>query len=216
PELVITDTAGYKNLDYSKLTAVLAGGIQELDLNLSALSGTITPLEGSETESFVNAFFANLFTKITVWLADAGNGVANIFTENIESKKSSTENFCIKNESGETCITREQLEALLVGAGITPTPTPEPEPEPTLESTPEPIPAPEVDPEPAPEESLGSSPTAEPGDVVPDETPAPTPTPELIPEPEATTPEPEVASGPDPEPTPEEPVSVEPVEATLQ
>ncbi len=31
PELVITDTAGYKNLDYSKLTAVLAGATQELD-----------------------------------------------------------------------------------------------------------------------------------------------------------------------------------------
>ncbi|MDO8561751.1 MAG: tail fiber domain-containing protein [bacterium] len=35
PELVITDTAGYKNLDYGKLTAVLAGAVQELDARTS-------------------------------------------------------------------------------------------------------------------------------------------------------------------------------------
>ncbi len=50
PELVITDTAGYKNLDYSKLTAVLASAIQEqqgeieevslkTDSNVTSLSG---------------------------------------------------------------------------------------------------------------------------------------------------------------------------------
>ncbi|MCR4328933.1 MAG: tail fiber domain-containing protein, partial [Candidatus Roizmanbacteria bacterium] len=40
PELVITDTAGYKNLDYGKLTAVLAGGIQEQQTMIQRLATT--------------------------------------------------------------------------------------------------------------------------------------------------------------------------------
>jgi cytoskeletal protein CcmA (bactofilin family) len=42
PELVITDTAGYKNLDYSKLTAVLAGAVQELNSKISSFSESFT------------------------------------------------------------------------------------------------------------------------------------------------------------------------------
>jgi hypothetical protein len=42
PELVITDTAGYKNLDYGKLTAVLAGATQELDSRTRFISNAAT------------------------------------------------------------------------------------------------------------------------------------------------------------------------------
>ena len=42
PELVITDTAGYKNLDYSKLTAVLAGAVQTLDARTSFIANAAT------------------------------------------------------------------------------------------------------------------------------------------------------------------------------
>jgi hypothetical protein len=215
PELVITDTAGYKNLDYSKLTAVLAGSIQELDLNLSALSGTITPLEGSETESFVNAFFANLFTKITVWLADAGNGIGEVFATEIKTKS-----LCVSDENGEqTCISKAQLDALLINATITPqqtetSPTPDPEETtPPLEPTGSENPASNetstpsipletesdsgsavsnVTPEPIPEET---TPTEE--EPAPETTPESGPTLETGP-----TPEPEVT----PEPIPEEPL----------
>jgi hypothetical protein len=202
---IIDPEKGYLGVSYVSLVPLVAQAVRELNLNLEGITGTIIPLAGSENESFVNAFFTNLFTKITVWLADAGNGVANIFTENIESKKSSTENFCIKNESGETCITREQLEALLVGAGIAPTPTPSPSPKPEPEPTAKP--EPEAAPEPTPEEPT------------PAEEPAPIPTPEpevLTPEPEpAPEPEPEVAPEPTPEP-PAEPSSAPSSEVTSE
>ena len=42
PELVITDTAGYKNLDYSKLTAVLAGAVKELDARTMFVANAAT------------------------------------------------------------------------------------------------------------------------------------------------------------------------------
>ena len=42
PELVITDTAGYKNLDYGKLTAVLAGAVQTLDARTSFIANAAT------------------------------------------------------------------------------------------------------------------------------------------------------------------------------
>ncbi|MBI4086586.1 tail fiber domain-containing protein, partial [Candidatus Kaiserbacteria bacterium] len=44
PELVITDTAGYKNLDYSKLTAVLAKAVQELYAQVTALATQVNDL----------------------------------------------------------------------------------------------------------------------------------------------------------------------------
>ncbi|MEK7121728.1 MAG: tail fiber domain-containing protein, partial [Patescibacteria group bacterium] len=44
PELVITDTAGYKNLDYGKLTAVLTSGIQNMNQVIDLVSApTTTP-----------------------------------------------------------------------------------------------------------------------------------------------------------------------------
>ncbi len=42
PELVITDTAGYKNLDYSKLTAVLAVAVKELDARTKFIQNAAT------------------------------------------------------------------------------------------------------------------------------------------------------------------------------
>ncbi|MBI4086746.1 tail fiber domain-containing protein, partial [Candidatus Kaiserbacteria bacterium] len=44
PELVITDTAGYKNLDYSKLTAVLAKAVQELYAQVEDLAAQLAAI----------------------------------------------------------------------------------------------------------------------------------------------------------------------------
>jgi hypothetical protein len=101
-------------VDYSKLTPLLVKSIQDLNLNLDTITGTVTPAVGSPAESFFTAFFKNLFTKITTWLADAGNGVAKIFTGEIETKT-----LCVSDNSGaKTCITKTQLDSLLSGAGV--------------------------------------------------------------------------------------------------
>ncbi|OGI85743.1 hypothetical protein A3A05_03275 [Candidatus Nomurabacteria bacterium RIFCSPLOWO2_01_FULL_41_12] len=174
-----------ENVNYTYFISPLIRGVQELNLNLEGIAGITTPLLGSVSESFVTSFFTNLFSKITTWLADAGNGIVKIFAGDIESNKSSTENLCVKNTTGETCITRDQLDALLAGAGASGSAdAPEPVPEPQLEADqptaeiPEPEPAPEPTPEPAPDST--SSPQAEPTS---ESTPsAETPEPESLPE----------------------------------
>ncbi len=137
--------------------------------------------------------------------------ITNIITEKIRAKEAVIENkLCI----GETCVTEEQLKALLEGNGmpiITPNPTPTPEitptptptteptvtptpvvsPTPTLEPTVTPIPEPTVEPSPSPEPTpeISASPTSE---------PTPIPTPEIT-----VTPTPEPTPNPTPTPTTE-------------
>ena len=114
-----------------------------MNLNLEGIANLSTPIPGSTNESFVTAFFNNIYSKVGVWLADAGNGIAKIFATDIESNKSITENLCVKNTNGETCITRDQLDTLLSntsssgsssssgGDSTPPPPAPEPTPSPT-------------------------------------------------------------------------------------
>ena len=104
PELVITDTAGYKNLDYSKLTAVLATAVQELDINLNTIAST-TATTTPKSESFATSFFANIFSRIGAWLADATNGLTNVVANVFNAK----EKICVDGE----CLTKDDIRALL-------------------------------------------------------------------------------------------------------
>lgn len=172
--------------------AILAGtvkAIQEMNLTLE----DVRELEG---EVDGESFFSRLLAKLTSWLADAGNGIKNIFVEKVETKE-----ICVSDESGEkTCITKAQLDALILNADIQPVVQEEPEPE--LEPTPSPTPSPS----PSPSQEGGEEPTPEPEEA---------PEPEVTPlqeeplvnsEPETTTePAPEnpaTASEPAPEPAP--------------
>jgi|GEM_PF-6368433 len=131
--------------------------IQHINLNLNAITGTITPLEGSESESFSASFFENLFEKVGAWLASATNGIAKIFSDEVETK-----NLCVADDTGEkTCITKAELDALLEatavnaqggnGGGNGGNSKPEPEPMPNEEPAPLPENQPEVTEEPDPE-----------------------------------------------------------------
>ena len=84
----------------------------EVDLKLGAITGQIVPTPGSAPESFANAFFGNVFTKMITWFADTGNGIGDFV-----AKKIHTNELCIKDDTGETCITRGQLNNLIAGAG---------------------------------------------------------------------------------------------------
>ena len=145
----VTEIDGLLYLNTSNMIPYAIAGIQELNLNLEGIAGTITPLANSASESFVTAFFKNIFAKITIWLADAGNGIAKVFTGEIDTKS-----LCVSDDTGaKTCVNKMQLDALLAGAGgsgnivnntggFTPTPAPTPAPTPTPIPTPNPSPTP--------------------------------------------------------------------------
>ncbi|TSC74518.1 MAG: polymorphic outer membrane protein, partial [Parcubacteria group bacterium Gr01-1014_44] len=164
------------------------GSLAEIEAELEGISGTVTPLTGSASESFVTAFFNNLYTKMKTWFADATNGIGDFFANRVRTKE-----FCLSNPEGETCITRSQLDALLVGAGGgVSTPMSTPTPEPSLTSTPLPseTPSPSESPTPTPAESSDPAPSGEPTPLpsdtptpTPSETPTPTPVPSETPTP---------------------------------
>ena len=105
-------------VDYGRLTPLLAKAIQDLNLKLEDLAtapvGTSTPLESqgpltgqaasTTPTTFASQFFQNLFTRITAWLADAANGIANIISDTLTAR----EKLCV----GDTCVTPEQFRAV--------------------------------------------------------------------------------------------------------
>ncbi len=114
----------------------------------------------------------------------------NLKIDGYEARIAALENpktLCLFDDTGaKTCITKTQLDALLLGAGVnassnTPAPEPEPTPEPAPEPTPEsstPDAGAESAEETPPSEDVGAEPAPE---VVPETTPEPTP--EVTPEP---------------------------------
>jgi hypothetical protein len=141
-------------IDYSKLTPLLVKAVQDLDLNLEGVAGTVTPLPGSLAESFTTSFFNNLFAKITTWLADAGNGVVDVFGGSFHAK----DKLCIN----ETCVTEAQLQVLLQNSGTSIQTTPAPEPTPEVVPIREPTPEVTPDSTPAPDPISTPEPTSEP------------------------------------------------------
>jgi hypothetical protein len=139
-DLVITDTAGYKHLDYSKLTAVLATGVQELDVKVTSIDERVKTLEtlaftiGTTTQAIstttatttpqglVDGFWQNIFARVTTWLADAANGLSSIVANVLNAK----EKICVDGE----CLTKDDVKNLLTlvhsqnGASNASTPTP--------------------------------------------------------------------------------------------
>jgi 6-phosphogluconolactonase (cycloisomerase 2 family) len=99
-------------VDYSKLTPLLVKGEQDLNAKLDSLAGLVAPVVGSPAESFAPAFFKNIFVKVGTWLADARNNITDIFAGTFHAK----DKLCINN----TCVTEDQLKALLKSSGIIP------------------------------------------------------------------------------------------------
>ncbi|MDO8576433.1 MAG: DUF5011 domain-containing protein, partial [bacterium] len=58
----------------------------------------------------VKSFLTNLFARVTEWLADAGNGIADFFAGRVHTKE-----LCVGENGNETCITKTQLDNLLAG-----------------------------------------------------------------------------------------------------
>ena len=92
----------------SNMIPYAIAGVKELDLNLEAIAGISVPVLGSASETFMNSFFNNIYSKVGVWLADAGNGVAKIFTNEVH-----TNVLCV----GEVCVTPEQFLSMTQNSG---------------------------------------------------------------------------------------------------
>jgi hypothetical protein len=128
PKLVATDDQGMKSLNTTGIIPILTKGIQELDLKITDLTD-LNDLTKSNT----------LRDNMVAWFGNVGNGISKLFvgeinTDNIKTKTSTTESLCVKNDRGETCITRDQLDALLSnfnGNMNPPAPAPNPDPAPT-------------------------------------------------------------------------------------
>jgi hypothetical protein len=178
PRLVQLDQAGLPDaLRLDAFLPVMVKSIQELNLNLESIAST-TALTTPKSESFAESFFSNLFSRMTTWLADAGNGIAQVFAKEVYTDK-----LCVKKSDGDNvCVTGDELAQLLAAGGSPPAPDPSlPTPTPTPPA-PNPVP-------PTPE------PEPEPGEVPPTDSepiegePTPEPELELVPEPEPSHPD---------------------------
>ncbi|MFA5095041.1 MAG: tail fiber domain-containing protein, partial [Candidatus Paceibacterota bacterium] len=142
PELIITDTAGYKNLDYAKLTAVLASAIQELDLKISDFSkGQIVSSPNTFGE-YASAFFGDVIQKVEGGIAYMKALVVDTLKIGSPQKRTGVtlydeitgEPYCLSIADG---IAKTTVgECIVVEPQSTPTTPTEPiEPEAPIEST---------------------------------------------------------------------------------
>jgi Chaperone of endosialidase len=115
--LVATDASGTPfTVKYENLTAILAGAIQKLFSQLSTLAATVA----SFAESFTTRDLT--FTRATGDEIDANTGKFKA--------------LCVTDPTGETCISRAQLDALLQQTGQSPAAAPT---SPAPQSSPTPV-----------------------------------------------------------------------------
>ncbi len=106
PDLVQTDPYGMKSVNYAGFTPYLVSAVQELNLDLQALSSA-SASSTPQTQAFVSGFF----NRMTSWLASAGNGIVDLFATHLHAETVYAKELCL----GETCINESQLKALLNG-----------------------------------------------------------------------------------------------------
>jgi hypothetical protein len=147
PQLVATDSNGYKSVYYSQITPVLVEAIREMNVKVENLK-VLAP--SPETTTFLTA--------LSNWLGDITNGIQKIFAHEVQ-----TDRLCV----GQTCVDEQQLQQLLQNQNIQSTPpsdpipptvsdpgagdqTPTPAPDPGTGDTGMTDPAPQSDPTPLP------------------------------------------------------------------
>jgi hypothetical protein len=105
PDLVDTDSNGYKSVYYAQMTPILTEAIRELNMK-------VTPMMDLTTSN--NSFVAQL----VVWLGSATNGITDLFAKTMHADSVKTNQLCV----GTTCVDEAQLQQLLLNQSHTPTP----------------------------------------------------------------------------------------------
>lgn len=158
PELVDTNSDGYKSVYYAQMTPILVEAVKELDIKLS------------DIQKVAGATDQTLVANVRNWLASATNGIAVIVSDTLRARNQ----ICIDD----VCMTKDQLRTIIQNSGSAPVsgpavppsdpvpPATDPETPPADPATPpsDPVtpvtdPAPEPDPAPAPEPAPSSEPT---------------------------------------------------------
>ncbi len=106
------------SVQYEELISPMILAIEELGLDFESIASTTFSTNSGqvvhstpESRLFVTNFFSNLFARTTIWFADAENGIGDFFANRVR-----TQELCLSDTSGETCITRAKLDELLAGA----------------------------------------------------------------------------------------------------
>ena len=100
-------------VNYYGLIPPIISAIKELNLNINTIAST-TASSTPESSLFATSFFNNIYAHLVVWFADASNGITDFFANRVH-----TQELCLTDGSGgETCVTKEGLDALLSGAGV--------------------------------------------------------------------------------------------------
>ena len=105
PQLVTADSRGYLQVNYANLAPALVEADRELDLKLTNIQNFATATDTTFLQGLVN------------WLGSATNGITNIFTQKI-----TTQQVCVADANGQTCLNRTQLDQLLSGNSNVQTP----------------------------------------------------------------------------------------------
>ena len=118
PRLVVRNSeGGIESVRYEEMSVVLTKAMQELDARLLVIEGSSTPATLSDDTTSDN-FLQNLFGKFTEWFASAANGIGDFVANRVRTKE-----LCIFDDSGETCITKMELDSLLAGTGVSGAPS---------------------------------------------------------------------------------------------
>lgn len=148
PELVVTDSDGYKQVNYARLQLLSIQAIKELDIKIEAI------------ESFASSINTTFIDSMRNWLASATNSITLIVSDTLKARNQ----LCIDD----VCITKDQLAEMMINQGMI---TPEIVVDPVIETVDESEIVPEGEPESQPE----SEPTPEP-EIVSEPVPEPAPT----------------------------------------
>ena len=97
PELVVMDSKGYKQVNYSGLSIYGLEAIREMDLKLEPLTSLDPARDGS------------LASLIKRYLQDALNGIQTLFANKVQ-----TNELCLQD----VCVTKDQLQQLLSHEGV--------------------------------------------------------------------------------------------------
>ncbi|MCU0653090.1 MAG: tail fiber domain-containing protein [Candidatus Pacebacteria bacterium] len=133
PRLVTVDPDGYKSLSLVGMVPVLAKAIQDQQKEIEALklvlgpTGTIS--DASSTLEFgqqgsLSGWLVNGLNSLGLTLKDGVASLRGIVADTISSKRSITEQMCVKDSGGNNiCLTGDQLKDLIQKSGASMTQT---------------------------------------------------------------------------------------------
>ena len=109
PEMVMTDVTGKKQVYYSQMTPILVEAIREMNLNVIQLS------DMTKTNTWRDSLIE--------WFGNVGNGITDLYVRTFHADRGEFVNeICLGQQGNQTCVTKDQLDQLLLNSGTTITP----------------------------------------------------------------------------------------------